>query len=88
MIEINGTCHPDTAKKFAAKGAVCATVHDRPAIVRANTWEPVSGINTKPYYVIARLIKNESTDVEAQGTPKADSETQKLVDDVQWPAWP
>lgn len=89
MSTINATATHLDAKRLAAKGAVRATVLGRRAIVFAQAWDPATpNPDMPPYTITARAIVSGGQDIEAQGTPDADSETQQLIDQLTWEAWP
>ncbi len=88
MSEIKANASHDDARVIEATGGVRAIVRGRPAIVTAGAWEPVGDLQQTPHFVKARLITNESGDVEAQGTPVADGATQAVIDRLDWQKWP
>ena len=88
MSEINATSNYGDAKQLAAKGAVRAIVRGRVAIVFAQTWDPVTAnSDMPPYSITARVVRADVQDIEAQGTPEADSGTQQLINRLMWDEW-
>ena len=88
MIEIKARAPDEGAMKLAAKGGVKATVRGRRAIVFAQAWGPITeGVRTDPYVITARTIRSDARDIEAEGTPDADAETQQLIDSMIWEEW-
>lgn len=88
MNEIQAQASHEQAQRLQAAGAVRAKVHGRPAIVSANSWEPITPDPAFPArYVKAREIVSISSDIEAQGTPEATSDVQHLIDELNWESW-
>jgi hypothetical protein len=86
---IKATATEIDAKRLAAKGAVRAMVHGRPAIVFAEAWDPVTpDPEMAPNIITARAIRTDIQDIEAQGVKEADHETQQLIDRLHWEEWP
>lgn len=75
--------------QLAAKGAIKAIVGGRRAIVFAQAWHPVTpDPEMPPYTITAREIRTDVEDYEANGTPEAEREVQRLVDRLNWDSWP
>jgi hypothetical protein len=87
MNETKATGSHLDAKMLAAKGAVKAIVLGRRATVTAIAWDPITSADEPRQDISAREILDEARDIEAQGTPKADEETQIVISRLKWNPW-
>jgi hypothetical protein len=83
-VEIKGKTTKEIAAHIENLNGIRAIVCKHPAIVTASTSQPITGTD-KGYYIKASAF--HPNDLAAAATPLALSETQAMIDKVEWEPW-